>query len=156
MLSYSLKSPHEIEANVGGFFGSQEIMTDQRCVKAGNPEEDCLMRPIVYNYTAAFKEAPLVRYMLNGVFVTVHFYYSGDCGVALCLCTFKTQVLGTGCCIWHGNLLSSDTRARHRTAALYHAGQGWADQYLWGADHSMVYFGVWNLPDAAVFYDRAG
>ena len=47
MLSYSLKSPHEIEANVGGFVGSQEIMTDQRCVKAGNPEEDCKMRPIV-------------------------------------------------------------------------------------------------------------
>jgi multiple sugar transport system permease protein len=74
MLSYSLKSPHEIEANVGGFVGSQEIMTDQRCVKAGNPEEDCKMRPIVYNYTAAFKEAPLVRYMLNGVFITVSIF----------------------------------------------------------------------------------
>ena len=32
------------------------------------------MRPIVYNYTAAFKEAPLVRYMLNGVFVTVSIF----------------------------------------------------------------------------------
>ena len=41
MLSYSLTSPHDIEANVGGFVGSQEIMTDQRCVKPGNPEEDC-------------------------------------------------------------------------------------------------------------------
>ena len=49
-------------------------MTDSRCVKAGNAEEDCLMRPIVYNYTAAFKEAPLVRYMLNGVFVTVSIF----------------------------------------------------------------------------------
>ena len=74
MLSYSLKSPHEIQANVGGFVGSQEIMTDQRCVKAGNPEEECQMRPIVYNYTAAFKEAPLVRYMLNGVFITVSIF----------------------------------------------------------------------------------
>ena len=74
MLSYSLKSPSEIETNTGGFFGAQQIMTDNRCVKAGNPEEDCLMRPIVYNYTAAFKEAPLVRYMLNGVFVTVSIF----------------------------------------------------------------------------------
>ena len=65
MLSYSLKSPSEIETNTGGFTGAQQIMTDSRCVKAGNAEEDCLMRPIVYNYTAAFKEAPLVRYMLN-------------------------------------------------------------------------------------------
>ena len=62
MLSYSLKSPSEIETNTGGFFGAQQIMTDNRCVKAGNPEENCLMRPIVYNYTAAFKEAPLVRH----------------------------------------------------------------------------------------------
>jgi len=74
MLSYSLKSPSEIETNTGGFFGAQQIMTDNRCVKAGNPEENCLMRPIVYNYTAAFKEAPLVRYMLNGVFVTVSIF----------------------------------------------------------------------------------
>ena len=74
MLSYSLKSPSEIETNTGGFTGAQQIMTDSRCVKAGNAEEDCLMRPIVYNYTAAFKEAPLVRYMLNGVFVTVSIF----------------------------------------------------------------------------------
>ena len=74
MLSYSFKSPSEIEANTGGFFGKQEIMTDNRCIKAGNPEEECLMRPIVYNYTAAFKEAPLVRYMLNGIFVTVSIF----------------------------------------------------------------------------------
>jgi multiple sugar transport system permease protein len=48
--------------------------TNHDCVKVGNPEEDCLKRPIVYNYTAAFKEAPLVRYMLNGVFVTVSIF----------------------------------------------------------------------------------
>jgi len=74
MLSYSLKSPSEIETNTGGFAGAQQIMTDSRCVKAGNAEENCQMRPIVYNYTAAFKEAPLVRYMLNGVFVTVSIF----------------------------------------------------------------------------------
>ena len=74
MLSYSFKSPSEIETNTGGFFGAQEIMTDNRCVKAGNPEEECMMRPIIYNYTAAFKEAPLVRYMLNGIFVTVSIF----------------------------------------------------------------------------------
>ncbi len=32
------------------------------------------IKAIVYNYTAAFKEAPLVRYMLNGVFVTVSIF----------------------------------------------------------------------------------
>ena len=74
MLSYSLKSPAEIESNTGGFVGSQEIMTDRRCIKAGNPVEECEMRPIVYNYTAAFSEAPLIRYMLNGVFVTVSIF----------------------------------------------------------------------------------
>ena len=74
MLSYSFKSPSEIEANKGGFFGTQEIMTYNRCIKAGNPKEECLVRPIVYNYTAAFKEAPLVRYMLNGIFVTVSIF----------------------------------------------------------------------------------
>ena len=35
MLSYSLKSPSEIETNTGGFFGAQQIMTDNRCVKVG-------------------------------------------------------------------------------------------------------------------------
>ena len=32
------------------------------------------MRPVVYNYTAAFREAPLLRYMLNGVLVTVSIF----------------------------------------------------------------------------------
>lgn len=74
MLSYSLKSPAEIESNTGGFFGAQELMTDSRCVKAGNPPEQCLMRPVIYNYTAAFGEAPLLRYLLNGVIVTVSIF----------------------------------------------------------------------------------
>ncbi len=74
MLSYSLKSPAEIESNTGGFIGSQEIMTDRRCVKAGNAQEDCEMRPMVYNYKAAFNEAPLMRYMMNGIFITVSIF----------------------------------------------------------------------------------
>ena len=32
MLSYSLKSPAEIETNTGGFTCAQQIMTDSRCV----------------------------------------------------------------------------------------------------------------------------
>lgn len=32
------------------------------------------MRPVVYNYTAAFREAPLLCYMLNGVLVTVSIF----------------------------------------------------------------------------------
>ena len=74
MLSYSFKSPVEIETNTGGFFGAQALMTDARCIKAGRPEAECTMRPIVYNYTAAFSEAPLLRYLLNGVIVTLSIF----------------------------------------------------------------------------------
>lgn len=74
MVSYSLKSPVEIESNTGGLVGSQELMTDRRCIKEGNPVEACEMRPIVYNYTAAFSEAPLLRYMLNGAIVTISIF----------------------------------------------------------------------------------
>ncbi len=75
MLSYSFKSPVEIETNTGGFFGSQALMTDAKCLKAGRPEAECTMRPIVYNYTAAFSEAPLVRYLMNGVIVTLSIFF---------------------------------------------------------------------------------
>jgi multiple sugar transport system permease protein len=75
MLSYSFKSPAEIETNTGGFFGSQDMMTDSRCIKAGRPEAECTMRPIVYNYTAAFTEAPLLRYLFNGVVVTLSIFF---------------------------------------------------------------------------------
>ena len=74
MLSFSLKSPAEIQSISGGFFGSQEMMTDRRCIKEGHPVEECEMRPVVYNYTAAFKEAPLLRYLLNGVIVTLSIF----------------------------------------------------------------------------------
>ncbi len=75
MISYSFKSPVEIESNTGGMFGAQEYMTDRRCMKEGNPAEACKMRPIVYNYTAAFKEAPLLRYLMNGVVVTISIFF---------------------------------------------------------------------------------
>ena len=75
MLSYSFKSPAEIEGNKGGFFGAQAMMTDPKCVKVGRPLDQCTMRPIVYNYTAAFSEAPLLRYMLNGVIVTLSIFF---------------------------------------------------------------------------------
>ena len=70
MVSYSLKSPGEIETNTGGFFGAQEQMVDEVCIKLGNPREECLATPAVYNYSQAFKKAPLLRYLLNGVIVT--------------------------------------------------------------------------------------
>jgi multiple sugar transport system permease protein len=74
MLSFSLKSPAEIQSISGGFFGSQALMTDRRCIKEGRSVEECEMRPVVYNYTAAFNEAPLLRYLLNGVIVTVSIF----------------------------------------------------------------------------------
>ena len=74
MLSFSFKSPSEIQSISGGFFGSQELMLDRRCVKEGKSEVECTMLPIVYNYKAAFEEAPLLRYLLNGVIVTVSIF----------------------------------------------------------------------------------
>ena len=74
MLSFSFKSPAEIQSISGGFFGSQALMTDRRCIKEGRPADECEMRPVVYNYTAAFNEAPLLRYLLNGVIVTLSIF----------------------------------------------------------------------------------
>ena len=74
MISFSFKSPSEIQSISGGFFGAQEMMTDHRCLKAGRSEVECTMLPIVYNYRAAFEEAPLLRYLLNGVIVTLSIF----------------------------------------------------------------------------------
>ena len=102
MVSYSLKSPSEIERNAGGFFGSQELMVDERCVKLQDPnkdevtalrarfpglsddgvrqafmaevEKDCSMTPVAFNYSKAFSQAPLLRYLLNGVIVTASIF----------------------------------------------------------------------------------
>jgi multiple sugar transport system permease protein len=102
MLSYSLKSPGEIERNEGGFFGAQERMVDERCAARAAPDSDavaaarsrfpgrddgeiyealareaeagCRTHPVVFNYTMAFSEAPLLRYLMNGVIVTVSIF----------------------------------------------------------------------------------
>ena len=102
MLSYSLKSPGEIDRNSGGFFGAQEMMVNERCAKRAEPdrtaieavrgdypgktdreiktammaeiEEACSVRPAVFNYSMAFSEAPLLRYLLNGVIVTASIF----------------------------------------------------------------------------------
>ena len=102
MLSFSLKAPNEIERNVGGFFGSQAPMVDERCMKRGEPDrraieaaqpqfpdldfdavrarlidaltESCTETPAIFNYTTAFTEAPLLRYLLNGVIVTASIF----------------------------------------------------------------------------------
>lgn len=103
MLSFSLKAPSEIDRNAGGFFGTVSQMVDERCVKRAEPDRrsveaaakdfpdlapsevkaelmkpviaTCTMHPIVYNYTTAFSEAPLVRYLLNGVIVTASIFF---------------------------------------------------------------------------------
>lgn len=74
MVSYSLKGPAEIMQNTGGFFGSQEAFRDDFCVKLGHTPEDCMVNPTVYNYTTAFSKAPLLRYLANGVIVTVSIF----------------------------------------------------------------------------------
>jgi len=102
MVSYSFKSPGEIDRGEGGFFGRQELMVDERCVALRDPNRDeiaamapqypglsdndiravivaeaeaaCSMRPIAFNYSKAFTEAPLLRYLANGVIVTVSIF----------------------------------------------------------------------------------
>ena len=74
MLSYSLKAPDEILQNKGGFIGAQEQFRDDYCVKLGNRAEECMVTPVIYNYTTAFEKAPLLRYLLNGVIVTVSIF----------------------------------------------------------------------------------
>ncbi|MGZ2257198.1 carbohydrate ABC transporter permease [Roseobacter sp. A03A-229] len=74
MVSLSLKSPAEIMQQTGGFLGSQAPFRDDFCVKLGNAVADCMVNPIVYNYTTAFEKAPLVRYLLNGVIVTLSIF----------------------------------------------------------------------------------
>lgn len=74
MLSYSFKAPHEIIQNIGGFFGAQELFRDDYCIKLGNDAADCMVRPLSYNYTTAFAKAPLLRYLLNGVVVTLSIF----------------------------------------------------------------------------------
>ncbi|WP_120631745.1 carbohydrate ABC transporter permease [Ruegeria sp. EL01] len=102
MVSYSFKSPGEIDRGEGGFFGRQELMVDERCVKLRDPSRndiaaavpqfpglsdsairdalvdeamaECSMRPVVFNYTKAFTEAPLLRYLMNGVIVTASIF----------------------------------------------------------------------------------
>ena len=61
MLSFSFKSPSEIQSISGGFFGSQELMLDRRCVKEGKSEEECTMLPIVYNYNCLLYTSPSPR-----------------------------------------------------------------------------------------------
>ena len=75
MVSLSLKAPAEIMQQTGGFLGTQEPFRDDFCVKLGNAVEDCMVNPIVYNYTTAFEKAPLVRYLLNGVIVTLSIFF---------------------------------------------------------------------------------
>ncbi|WP_128255162.1 carbohydrate ABC transporter permease [Falsirhodobacter deserti] len=102
MLSYSLKSPGEIERGTGGFFGAQAPMVDAMCFARNQPDraaleaaradppgqsddvildrleaerrDACSMRPAVFNYTKAFTEAPLLRYLLNGLIVTLSIF----------------------------------------------------------------------------------
>ena len=74
MVSYSLKSPAEIAQGTGGLLGTQALFRDDFCVKLGNAAEDCMVRPAAYNYVTAFEKAPLLRYLLNGVIVTVSIF----------------------------------------------------------------------------------
>ena len=74
MLTYSLKSPVEIMSGSGGIIGAQIAFTDAFCLKAGGTEAECLRNPAAYNYGSAFAKAPLLRYLLNGVIVTVSIF----------------------------------------------------------------------------------
>ena len=75
MVSYSFKSPAEIMQNTGGFFGAQELFRDDYCIKLGRDVADCMVTPVIYNYTTAFEKAPLLRYLFNGVVVTASIFF---------------------------------------------------------------------------------
>lgn len=75
MLSLSLKAPAEIMQQTGGFLGAQEPFRDDYCVKLGQAVADCMVNPVIYNYTTAFEKAPLLRYLLNGVVVTLSIFF---------------------------------------------------------------------------------
>ena len=74
MATYSLKDPIEITSGTGGVFGKQEAFFDPGCVQSGNAKEDCLFNPFAYNYGQAFSKAPLLRYLFNGVVVTLSIF----------------------------------------------------------------------------------
>ncbi|MEM9797109.1 MAG: carbohydrate ABC transporter permease [Pseudomonadota bacterium] len=74
MVSYSLKSPAEIAQGIGGLFGTQALFRDDFCIKLGNAAADCMVRPAIHNYVTAFEKAPLLRYLMNGVIVTVSIF----------------------------------------------------------------------------------
>ena len=74
MVSYSLKSPSEIAQGTGGLFGAQAPFRDDFCIKLGGAAADCMVNPAAYNYATAFQKAPLVRYLMNGVVVTVSIF----------------------------------------------------------------------------------
>ena len=75
MATYSLKDPTEINSGTGGVFGKQEAFFDPGCVQSGNAKEDCFFNPIAYNYGQAFSKAPLLRYLFNGVVVTLSIFF---------------------------------------------------------------------------------
>ncbi|SEQ60507.1 carbohydrate ABC transporter permease [Thalassovita taeanensis] len=70
MVSYTLKTPVEIMSGSGGLFGTQTPFTDAFCLKAGGTDVECTKSALAYNFGSAFKKAPLLRYLLNGVAVT--------------------------------------------------------------------------------------
>ena len=74
MISTSFKSPAEIATGTGGVFGSQALFPDPTCLALGGSEPDCLVRPVLDNYSQAFTAAPMWRYLLNGVIVTLSIF----------------------------------------------------------------------------------
>ena len=74
MVSYSLKSPSEIAQGTGGIIGTQAPFLDDACVITGGTEAACAVNPAAYNYRTAFEKAPLLRYLANGVIVTVSIF----------------------------------------------------------------------------------
>ena len=182
MVSYSLKSPSEIERNVGGFMGAQAPMVDERCVKRQEPNrqsviaaqrkfpgvserdvrdklmvelrEQCSMLPVVFNYSKAFSEAPLLRYLLNGVFVTLTIFFI-QVLVALPCAYALAKLRFWGRDVVFGLVLFCLLIPVHAIALPLYImlSRGRANQYLRSFDHSVDYLCLWYLPDAPVLHD---
>ena len=70
----ALRQPNraDIEAARTRFTGQAD--TEIQAALLAEAEADCSMRPVVFNYSKAFTEAPLILYLMNGVIVTVSIF----------------------------------------------------------------------------------
>ena len=155
MLSFSFKSPSEIQSISGGFFGSQELMLDRRCVKEGKSEEECTMLPIVYNYKAAFEEAPLLRYLLMELLLQFQFCNTNSDCFTMRLCISKIKFFRQKYCFWYGHILLINPCSCYCPTTLFNACKTRTYKYLRSIGYSLDHLSIWDIFNASIFHDSS-